>query len=164
MVGAILNVLDEENLSENTLVMFLSDNGISAPFAKTNCYLNSTSTPWIVRWPGVVKPGTRDKEDFISGIDFMPTVLDICGYNIPGTVDGQSFASILKGGKQENRDKVFTQFYETSGKRRYPMFAVQTAKYGYIFSPWSDGSYKFLNDSQGGIAFKGMVEAGKSNH
>ena len=38
--------------------MFISDNGMAVPFAKANCYLNSTKTPWIVRWPGRVTPGS----------------------------------------------------------------------------------------------------------
>jgi len=50
VVGAILAILDEQGLRENTLVMFLSDNGSSFPFSKSNAYLNSTKTPWIVRW------------------------------------------------------------------------------------------------------------------
>ena len=162
-VGEVLKVLEEEKLLDNTLVMFISDNGISIPFAKTNCYLNSTKTPWIVRWPGIVKPGTRNTEEFISGIDFMPTVLDACGIAIPKHIDGKSFLSLLKGEKQSGREKVYTQFYETSALNRYPMFSVQDKKFGYIYNAWSDGTYQFRNDSQSGVAFKGMVEAGKTN-
>lgn len=162
-IGAVLKVLKEEGILDNTLIVFLSDNGISAPFAKTNVYLNSTRTPLIVSLPGVVKPGTRNSEEFISGIDFMPTVLDICGIDIPNNVDGKSFLPLMKGERQDNRTRVFTQFYETSGKNRYPMFAVQDNKYGYIYNVWSDGKYQFKNDSQGGIAFKGMVTEGKTD-
>ncbi|MDR2498989.1 MAG: sulfatase [Tannerellaceae bacterium] len=162
-VGAALRVLDEEGLSESTLVMFLSDNGISAPFAKTNCYMNSTRTPWIVRWPGVVQAGSDNESDFISAVDFMPTVLEACGIDIPPNVDGRSFMPLLRGEAQANRSQVFTQFYETSARNRYPMFAVQDAKYLYIYNAWSDGQYRFLNDSQGGIAFKGMVKAAETS-
>src|SRR2546423_8342070 len=54
-IGEILRALDESGFADNTLVMFISDNGISMPFAKSNCYLTSTRTPLIVRWPGHVK-------------------------------------------------------------------------------------------------------------
>ncbi|MDR2808991.1 MAG: sulfatase [Tannerellaceae bacterium] len=162
-VGEVLKVLEDEGVRNNTLVMFLSDNGISAPFAKTNCYMNSTRTPWIVYWPKVVEPGTRNSEDFISGIDFMPTILEACGINIPTSIDGRSFLPLIKGQKQTDRNQVFTQFYETSARNRYPMFAVQDKKFGYIYNPWSDGKTQFKNDSQVGIAFKGMMEAGKTN-
>ena len=162
-VGEVLKVLEEEKLLDNTIVMFLSDNGISAPFAKTNCYLNSTRTPWIVRWPNVVAPETRNTDEFIAGIDFLPTVLDACGIVAPGNVDGRSFLPLLKGERQTGREKVYTQFYETSALNRYPMFAVQDQKFGYIYNAWSDGKYQFRNDSQAGIAFKGMAEAGKTD-
>ena len=56
-VGEVLRALKESGLEDSTLVMFLSDNGISMPFGKSNCYLTSTRTPWLVRWPGKVKPG-----------------------------------------------------------------------------------------------------------
>jgi N-sulfoglucosamine sulfohydrolase len=163
MVGKVLQVLEEQGVADNTVVMFLSDNGMSQPFAKTNCYMNSTHTPWIVRWPGVVKEGATDSEHFIAGIDFTPTALEICGIKSSAQFDGKSFLPLLSGKKQKGRDRVYTQFYETSAKNRYPMFAVQSAKYLYIFNPWSDGAYRFKNESQAGLAFKGMSEAGSSN-
>jgi N-sulfoglucosamine sulfohydrolase len=162
-VGAVLQVLEDEGITDQTAIFLLSDNGMSQPFAKTNAYYNSTRTPLMVRYPGITKAGSVDNAHFVSGIDFMPTVLESLGYSIPKGVDGRSYFDVLKGKSQKGRDKVFTQFYETSGKNRYPMFAVQDAKYLLIYNPWSDGSYRFRNDSQGGIAFAGMVEAGKTD-
>ena len=161
--GAIIKVLDQEGIADNTLVVFMSDNGMSQPFAKTNSYYNSTRTPLMVRYPGVTKAGTRNQTDFVSGIDFMPTVLEACGFQVPKSADGRSYLPLLRGEKQAGRDRIFTQFYETSMKGRYPMFAVQDMNYLFIYNPWSDGTYRFRNDSQGGIAFKGMVEAGKTD-
>ena len=91
-MGAVLRALDEAGLTENTVVIFLSDNGISMPFAKSNCYLNSTHTPCIVRWPGRVKAGSTDEDNFISAVDFMPTVLEAAG--IPVTVAGQGASDV----------------------------------------------------------------------
>jgi len=156
MVGRILDVLKENGLEENTLVMFLSDNGMDFPFAKTNCYLNSNKTPWIVKWPGVTPKGSRDTEHFISSIDFMPTVLEACNISYNLSLDGNSFAPVLKGEKQPQRDRVYTQFYETSALNRYPMFALHMKDYCYIFNPWSDGNTIFRNSSWGGITFKTM--------
>jgi len=50
-VGAVMRALRESGNAKNTLVMFLSDNGMALPFSKTNCYLHSTRTPWIASWP-----------------------------------------------------------------------------------------------------------------
>lgn len=137
-VGEILRALKESGLDKNTLIVFISDNGMSFPFSKTNCYLNSTKTPFIAKWPDVIKPGI-DAENFISGIDFLPTFLEAAGIQRPENIDGSSFLSLLKNQKQNGRDKVLTQFNETVSGERYPMRAVQNKLYGYIFNPWSHG-------------------------
>ncbi len=162
-VGAVMGALRESGQAGNTLVMFLSDNGMSLPFAKTNCYLNSTRTPWIALWPGRTKPGVVDKEHFISGIDFMPTALDAAGVPQPKGMDGSSFLPVLLGKRQPQRDKVFTQFHETSGRNRYPMRCVQNERFGYIFNPWSDGQRVFRNESQSGLTFNAMKAAAGTN-
>lgn len=143
--------------------MFLSDNGMAFPFAKTNCYFHSTRTPWIVRWPGVTKPNSIDREHFISGIDFTPTVLDALGLPALSGVDGRSFAPLLKGSKDPQRDHVVTVFHETSGRRRYEMRAYQNRRYGYIFNAWADGKTVFRNESQNGLTFRAMQAAAESD-
>ena len=164
-VGAVLQVLEEEGIRDRTAVFLLSDNGFSQPFSKANAYYQSTRTPLIVHYPGVTKAGSVDPVHFVSGIDFMPTVLESLGYSIPMGVDGRSYFGVLKGEKQEGRDKVFTQFYEVSANRRYPMFAVQDAKYLLIYNPWSDGNYRYNAESiaRTAIAFNGMLEAARTD-
>jgi N-sulfoglucosamine sulfohydrolase len=158
-VGKILQALRESGLEENTLIMFLSDNGMSFPFSKTNVYRTSHQTPWIVRWPGKVQPGQTEDTHFISGIDFTPTILEAAGLPPIECIDGKSFVPILQGKKQPWRDHVYTTFYQTSGKQDFPMRAVRTAKYGYLFSPWSDGELIFKNESQSGLTFNAMKRA-----
>ena len=158
-VGRLLDVLDEAGAAENTLVMFLSDNGMAFPFAKTNCYLNSTRTPWLVRWPAVVPAGRVDAKHFISGIDYLPTVLDALGVEIPDGVNGKSLLPVLRGEAQAGCEQVFTQFHQTSAWRNYPMRCVQNARFGYIFNPWSDGERAFRNESQNGRSWQAMEEA-----
>jgi len=162
-VGALLKALEESGQTENTLVMFLSDHGMALPFAKTNCYLHSTRTPWIVRWPGVIEGPKVDKTHFISGIDFMPTALEAAGLPKVEGLDGVSFLDLLKGRKQANREMVFTQFHQTAGRKRFPMRTVQDKRFGYIFNPWSDGKTVFKNESQSGRSFKAMRAAAGSD-
>jgi N-sulfoglucosamine sulfohydrolase len=162
-VGEILRALKETGLEENTMVMFLSDNGMSFPFAKTNCYLNSTRTPWICRWPGKIKPGTVDTEHFISGIDFMPTILEATGLSASDEMDGTSFLPLLLGEKQQERSEVFTMFNQTSGKKDFPMRCVQNRKFGYIYNAWSDQETVFKNESQSGLSFKAMRAAAQND-
>lgn len=162
-VGAVLDSLCDAGYEDNTIVIFLSDNGMAFPFAKTNCYLNSTRTPWMFRWPRTIRPGTRDAKHFISGIDLMPTLLDAAGIAPPPDIDGCSFLPLLRGKRQTGRDLVFTQFHQTAGRRNYPMRCVQNYQYGYIFNAWSNGERVFKNESQVGRTMQAMREAAGTN-
>jgi N-sulfoglucosamine sulfohydrolase len=73
IVGAILKILEDEGFLENTLVMFISNNGSSFPYSKSNAYLNSTKTPWIIRCPGIC----RDRAATASATDQQVTEEDI---------------------------------------------------------------------------------------
>jgi N-sulfoglucosamine sulfohydrolase len=163
IVGEVLRALKDAGLEESTLVMFLSDHGMAFPFAKTNCYIDSTRTPWMVRWPGKVKPGSVDREHFISGIDFMPTALEALGLPPVKGMDGRSFLPLLEGKKQEGRGRVFTVFNRTSARKDFPMRAIQDGKFLYIYNAWSDGKTVFRNESQSGLTFKAMQAAAKTD-
>ena len=158
-VGELLRALKESGLEDSTLVMFLSDNGMAFPYAKTNCYFASTATPLIIRWPGKIKPGVVNRDDLVSGVDIMPTVLDAAGIEQIEGMDGRSLVPLLRGKKQDGRDKVFTFITKTAARRHFPMRCVRTKRYSYIYNAWSDGETVFLNESQGGLTFKAMKAA-----
>ena len=162
-VGAILKALKDSGEEDNTVIMFLSDNGMSQPFSKTNCYYQSTRTPWIVSSPSLYRSNRVDKEHFISGIDFFPTVLDILDLPQSKGLDGTSFKPVLEGGKQPERTFVVTQFQSTNGRKAYPMRCYQDKKYAYIFNPWAIDSTLFRNESSGGGAFQEMKRYGKTD-
>lgn len=162
-VGQILQALDESGLADSTLVIFLSDNGISMPFAKSNCYLTSSHTPCIVRWPGKVAAGSTDEANFVSGVDFMPTILEAVGVPAPAKMDGRTFLPLLTGGTQADRDHVFTSYNDTSVRDSFPMRCVQTARFGYIFNGWSDGTKEYRAESMTGITFNAMSAAAATN-
>ena len=163
VTGAVLRALDESGLAENTLVVFTSDHGMPLPFAKTNCWRHSTLTPWIVRWPGKVKPKSVDEKHVISGIDFTPTVLEATGLKpLPG-VDGRSYLPLLVGLPQKGWDMAFTSINRTAGKREYPMRCVITKNESYIFNAWSDGKTVFKNESQSGLTMKAMSKAAEDD-
>jgi N-sulfoglucosamine sulfohydrolase len=160
--GRTMQALKESGYEENTLVMFLSDNGIAVPFAKCNVYLASTLTRWIVRWPEKVKPNTADRTHFISGIDFLPTILEATGVKGPEKLDGVSFVPLLNGKSQAGRDMVFTQIDSKYGGASVPMRCVQDGKYGYIFNAWSDGSYWYRNNNEG-MSMRAMNATAKTD-
>jgi N-sulfoglucosamine sulfohydrolase len=163
VVGQVLRALKESGQEENTLVIFLSDNGISVPFAKTNCYENSTKTPLIVRWRGRVKAGVVDREHFVSGIDLMPTIIEALELEPVKGMDGRSFLPVLEGKKQAGFDKVFTFINSTAGRRSFPMRSVRNATCSYIFNAWSDGKTEFRNEPMSGLTWDAMRTAGEKD-
>jgi N-sulfoglucosamine sulfohydrolase len=173
--AAMLAELDAAGVTDDTLVIFLSDNGMAFPYAKTNCYLHSTKTPWIVRWPGRVSAGAVDDTHFVEGIDITPTILDALGLPVPDGVDGRSHLSVLEGSPQDGRDQIVTVFHENAfaaGLRwngedpspaQFEMRCVQDARWGYIWNAWSDGEKRFFNESQFGRTWVAMQAAAEDD-
>lgn len=147
--GKVMQALKESGQADNTLVLFITDNGIAVPFAKCNAWFHSTRSPLLVRWPGVIKPGSRDNRHFVSVVDFFPTFLEASGAQGPDGLDGRSFLPLLKGQSQEQRDCVFTQIDSKAGGAAVPMRCVQTEEFGYIYNPFSDGRYWYRNNNEG---------------
>jgi len=165
-LGRIMDLIDEEGLTENTIFIFVSDHAAPMPTAKQNCYAHSSVTPLMVRWPGNIKPGSVDSDHMVSTLDIMPTLLEAVNLPIPGKQDGRSMLSILQGGKQEGRDAVFTSYnYITPNQQVFPMRGVHTKEWSYVFNPWSDGVNKRLQGSgqptenQSGLTFAAMQKA-----
>lgn len=162
-VAETLRALDESGLRENTVVMLVADQGMPFPWAKTNVYRHSSRTPWIVRWPGVVKPGAVDSAHMVSTVDFMPTVLEIAGIAAPGPMDGRSILPLLKGDAQDGRGFVFKEHNENSSGTRNPMRSVETPRFGYIYNAWADGVRTFRTATAGTLAFDAMKERGRTD-
>ena len=104
-IGRILDYLETSGLAENTIVIYSSDQGFFLGehgfFDKRFMYEESLKMPFVIRYPGVVKPGTI-VNDIISNIDFAPTLLDMAGVNIPENVQGKSFFENLKKNTPED--------------------------------------------------------------
>ena len=163
-VGAVLKALETSGEAKNTVVMFMSDHGMPLPFAKTQLYHHSTRTPWMVRWPGVTRPGSVDKQHMISVVDFLPTVLDITGIKHPKRLDGRSYLPLLKGDTQSDREHVIKEYNENSGRSRDPMRAIQTKRFLYLFNPWSNGERVFATATTGTATFRRLAALAKTNN
>ncbi|NQX10432.1 sulfatase [Microbacteriaceae bacterium VKM Ac-2855] len=163
VVSAVLAELERSAQAETTLVVFLSDNGMAFPFSKANCYLQSTHTPLIVRWPGVVAAGRRDSDGFVSLLDLFPTFCAVAGVE-PGDTDGEDLLPLLRGADDAApRSSVVTVFHETAGKRRYEMRCLQDGRFGYIWNGWADGVEDYRAENMMGLSWAAMVEAAESD-
>jgi len=153
--GRVMQALDESGFADRTLVIFMSDNGIAVPFAKCNSWFHSSRTPMLVRWPGVIKPGSRNDIDFVSTVDLFPTFLEVTNVPGPQGLDGRSFLRLLKDPpgdtdrRAAKREYVFTQIDCKAGGDAVPMRCVQDGKYGYIYNPFSDGKHRYRNNNEG---------------
>ena len=115
-VGQVLNYLDESGLSENTIVIYTSDQGFylgeNGWFDKRFMYDVSMQTPLLVKWKGKIKPASLNTT-MIQNIDFAPTMLDIAKVKIPDWMQGLSFKSILTGKQNElPRKELYYRYYE----------------------------------------------------
>jgi N-sulfoglucosamine sulfohydrolase len=160
--GKVMQALKESGQAENTIVVFISDNGIAVPFAKCNTWFHSSRTPFLVRWPGQVKAGTRNDTHFVSAVDLKPTFLAITGLKAPAKLDGSSIVPLLRGKAMKGRDFMFTQIDSKAGNDGVPMRCVQDGKFGYIYNPFSDGKHIYRNNNEG-KSFAAMAAAAKTD-
>ena len=121
--------MDELKLSENTIVIFTSDNGglkavtsnLPLRAGKGSAYEGGVRVPLIIKWPGVTKPGSVCHEPVI-GVDFYPTLLAMAGVMPPpGVVDGESLESLLRQSGSMNRDAIYWHYphYHPNGATPY---------------------------------------------
>lgn len=117
MIGRLDARLGELGIRENTLLMFLGDNGthrsVTSRFQGTDyrggkgtTTARGTHVPFIASWPAVMKAG-RVSGDLVSGADFFPTICDAAGVEIPGLCDGVSFFPQLRGEAGTPRDAIY---------------------------------------------------------
>ena len=118
-VGRLLDYLDASGLAGNTVVIYSSDQGFYLGehgwFDKRWIYEESLRTPLLVRWPGVVQPGSVNR-DLVSNLDFAETFLDIAGASIPSDMQGRSLVPLLAGRTPSDWRKTFYyHYYEFPG-------------------------------------------------
>lgn len=115
-VGRLLNFLDASKLEKNTLIIYTSDQGFylgeNSWFDKRFMYDVSMNTPFLVRWPGKIKPGTVNTE-LIQNIDNAPTMLDAAGISVPVSMQGLSLLPVLTQKEfQLPRNNLYYHYYE----------------------------------------------------
>ncbi|WP_128546610.1 sulfatase family protein [Larkinella soli] len=137
-VGRVLKWLDDNGLAENTLVVYMGDNGFAfgekGLIDKRHMYEESMRVPLLVRCPAVIKPQTKVTQ-VIQNIDIAPTLLAYAGMAKPAQMQGNSFLPILKGEKIAWRDRAFYEYYWEADFPQTPtMFGVRTDRYKYIFN------------------------------
>ncbi len=159
-VGRLIEILKEAGKYENTLIVYLSDNGAAFPGAKTTLYDPGMRLPLIVRaparqHPGAVQPG------MVSWVDIAPTLLDVAGVNAePAGFDGRSFRAGLDGGELSGWDEVFASHTFHQITMYYPMRAVRTRDYKLIHNLASGLTYPSARDLIQSPTWRSVIENG----
>jgi arylsulfatase A-like enzyme len=152
-VMQLLNYIDEKGLSENTVVVYTSDQGFylgeNGWFDKRFMYDVSMQSPLLVRWSGKIKPGSTS-EALVQNIDMAPTFLDFAGEKIPSEVQGISLKPVLLGEQKKlDRRALYYHYYEFPIDHHvYPHLGIRTDRYKLIYfytvNEWE--LYDLLND------------------
>jgi arylsulfatase A-like enzyme len=158
-IGRLRAALAELALTEDTIIVFTSDNGpedysvgnasnggMGSPGAfrgrKRSLYEGGTRVPFIAVWPRKIPAGRMDTETILSGVDLLPTLAALAGIPCEATdIDGENLAAALSGGSQPRRKHLHWEWlFEVAGNRAYfaPPLAVR------------DGRWKFYCDHKGG--------------
>jgi arylsulfatase A-like enzyme len=131
-LGDIMSKIKDLGIEDNTIVIFMTDNGCpknlpgNLPLRghKITPYEGGTRVPMIVKWPGVVKPGTVCSEDYLIIEDIFPTLLEMAGIvdyeESTGKIDGISFVPLLKGHNGISKGRaIFWHFPHTYDQPAY---------------------------------------------
>ena len=131
-VGRLLDTLESTGLAANTWVVFVTDHGPALPRAKSTLYDAGTGIALVVRPPGHLGSEPRRYEELFSGVDLLPTLLDLLGLALPDEVEGVSHAAHLL--RDEHATPPRTEVYtaKTYHDSFDPIRAIRTKEYSYI--------------------------------
>jgi arylsulfatase A-like enzyme len=137
-VGRVLDFLDREGLAENTIVVYTSDQGFFLGdhgwFDKRLMYEESLRMPLLVRWPGVVKPGSIT-DAMVLNVDFAPTLLDAASLPVPNDMQGRSALPLLRGERPADwRTSMYYRYYHYPQDHQVqPHYGVRTERHKLIY-------------------------------
>jgi arylsulfatase A-like enzyme len=133
-VGRVLDELDRQGVAEDTLVLFMTDNGRPFPRCKTTVYDSGVKTPLVIRWPAKVKPGAT--HSLVSSIDIGVTILELAGVSASDSMQGRSFAAVLANPTARAREFAFSEhnWHDFEARSR----SVRTERFKYIRNEYTD--------------------------
>lgn len=131
-IGQMIEVLEKSGRLKNTLIIFLSDNGMPFPRCKGTLYDSGIQTPLIAVWPGVIPAGKVHKNGLVSTIDLAPTLLDIAGIQKPSFMYGQSLIPLMKTPESRGRETIYAErnWHDADEYMR----CLRTEKYKFIIN------------------------------
>lgn len=134
-IGRNLDYLDKNNLTQNTIVIYLSDQGFYMGehgwFDKRFMYEESFRTPMVMHYPDVIKPGSINN-NMVLNLDIAPTIFEAAGIKTPADMQGESFLPLVKHNKRKGRDALYYHYYENGEHSVSPHFGIKSKRYKLI--------------------------------
>ena len=161
--GTCLEILKKHGYSENTLVVFTSEQGNQFPFAKWTCYGNGLQTAFLARWPERIKTGTISNA-MIEYVDVVPTFIETAGLKVPATIDGKSFLPVLTGKKNSHKKYVYavqTTRGIIQGSDNYGMRTIRSERFRYILNLNPEATFQNIvtnSVASGGKFYKSWID------
>ena len=152
--GLVMKELAAAGRDADTIVVFMSDHGMSFPFSKATVYRNGTWSPVLIRIPGMTEPQIHT--EFVSSVDVMPSLLELLAVKPPSGMDGRSWVPLLKGETQADRDFVITHVNTVSSGKSFAQRCIRTKDRALMFHAWVGGSNKFRVEAMSGLSFAAM--------
>jgi len=147
----------------DSFFLYTADHGAQLPFSKWDVYDAGTRVPFIVAWPGKIKPGSTS-DAMVCLPDLLPTLIELAGGKVPDGLDGQSFAGLLRGATATHRDHVFNACWGDSDCNVYPSRSLRTRDWKYIRNLHPEFQHhthisRFAGEEQGGVYWKTWLAA-----
>ncbi|KAA8898519.1 hypothetical protein TRICI_006534 [Trichomonascus ciferrii] len=153
-MARLLNYLDENDLTDDTIVIYTSDQGFFLGdhgwFDKRFMYEESFQMPFLIRYPAQIKPGTVCN-DIVSNVDFAPTFLDFAGERVPNYMQGSSFKQALLGNTPKNWPQLAYHRYwmhRDEFHNAYAHYGIRDHRYKIIY--WYNEGYGLEGTNHGG--------------
>lgn len=127
-MGLLMDELKAAGLANNTLVIFLGDNGAPVRRGKTTSYEMGVQVPLIVRWPGRARAGLV-RDELVTMVDVMPTVLEAAEVAVPGRLGGRPLQPLLAGEKAPWREFLFTEMNFHAANMYWPQRTARDDRY-----------------------------------
>jgi arylsulfatase A-like enzyme len=147
-IGKVLDALGKNGFTDNTLVVFTSDHGDGAAShkwaAKLSLYEESSKVPLVLSWPGHIKPGQVNRQQLVSQIDILPTMIDYTGIETGVRFTGRSLRSIIENNDAPWRDYLIVELadYKPDSSRKGRMVRTPDFKYN-IYSTGNNNEQFF---------------------
>lgn len=145
-ISMLVDYLKKAELLDNTMIIILGDNGPDFPGGKVTCYDAGLRVPLVIYWKGGKLKTGQVRDELISTIDILPTILDACGVAVPNSLEGQSLLPLMHGEKHVKwRSNLFGEMNFHQPANYKPMRTVRDDRYHLIHNLYGNTEWEFFD-------------------